>query len=221
MCTSTWTICSWYVHSDMQGSSEKWSKLRSCDLKVRLTLSRRLPHMTARPSFCPFWPRNLSSPSQPLSLSPSHSLPATYMSLFCSSVFTSPSSSTPFCHFVSPSKGRLVDLFCGWIIDRCSLKIFVHTFILTSPLYLIKSAFKIPGKQLSFSNLFVMDSVLKKIIPHALKLLIASIRQKTTWMQDKNVQSSWFGESLLELFSHGQNVTGQSMSIDSRKGLPI
>lgn len=70
----------------------------------------------------------------------------------------------PSVHFVSPSKGRLDDLFCGWIIDRCSLKIFVHTFILTSPLYLIKSAFKIPGKQLSFSNLFVMDSVLIKII---------------------------------------------------------
>lgn len=70
----------------------------------------------------------------------------------------------PSVHFVSPSKGRLVDLFCGWIIDRCSLKIFVHTFILTSPLYLIKSAFKILGKQLSFSNLSVMDSVLIKII---------------------------------------------------------
>lgn len=70
----------------------------------------------------------------------------------------------PSVHFVSASKGRLGDLFCGWIIDRCSLKIFVYTFILTSPLDLIKSAFKILGKQLSFSNLFVMDSVLIKII---------------------------------------------------------
>lgn len=82
--------------------------------------------------------------------------------------YVSPSLNLPLPHphsvcFVSPSKGRLGDLLCGWINDRCSLKVFVHKFIVTS-LDLVKSAFKIPGKQLSFSRFFLMDSAVMKMI---------------------------------------------------------
>lgn len=202
------------AHSGAQAFPEGPSELWSCDVKVRLALSPgasltwQLDPLSVHsdPIICfAFTAWNLHVPLPSLRL---------HLRLPHPSIF------------VPPSKGCLVDVFCGWIFGS-----------------------KIPAA-LTFTltcSSFGMDSFCMKMFCHteskphrssAVLFYLACLRavddRRARGCRTEIGNAAGFGESLtlrfctsilenylLELFSWGHNVSGQSMTFDGRKGLTI